>query len=109
MGSPFEFVPSDFSLGGVDEIRRMFHAACPASHSPGLRPTRGSGDGFVADTIGVTGFGIVVGGAPAGAAAGAGFDGAAGVGAAGAGAAGAGAAGAGALGCVAGGFAVFDA
>ena len=32
---------------------RMFHAAWPASQRPALRPTRGSGDGAVAETIGV--------------------------------------------------------
>jgi hypothetical protein len=40
----------------------MFHAAWPASHQPAFRPTRGSGDGTVAETIGVTGLGIVFGG-----------------------------------------------
>src|SRR6476659_10082507 len=54
--------PSDFSLGGVVEIIRMFQAASPASHQPAFRPTRGSGDGAVPDTIGVTGLGIVFGG-----------------------------------------------
>src|SRR5436305_14563638 len=62
MGWPFAFRPSDFSLGGVVEIIRMFHAASPASQRPGFSPTRGSGAGFVAETIGVTGFGIVDGG-----------------------------------------------
>src|SRR5260221_3656483 len=41
---------------------RMFHAACAASQRPALSPTRGSGDGVVADTIGVTGFGMTAGG-----------------------------------------------
>src|SRR4051812_47993876 len=44
----------------------MFHAACPASHQPALRPTRGSGDGTVAETIGVTGFGMTFGGSGGG-------------------------------------------
>src|SRR5437899_4302166 len=54
--------PSAFPVGGVVESMRMFHAACAASHRPGLSPTRGSGDGAVADTIGSTGFGITAGG-----------------------------------------------
>src|SRR6266700_4184202 len=54
--------PSAFPVGGVVESMRMFHAACAASHRPGLSPTRGSGDGVVADTIGSTGFGITAGG-----------------------------------------------
>src|SRR3954470_23161282 len=58
----FLFSPSDFSLGGVAEMRRMFQAACPAFHQPALRPTRGSGLGAVPDTIGSTGFGIDLGG-----------------------------------------------
>src|SRR5262245_45921246 len=41
---------------------RMFHAACAASHRPALRPTRGSGLGAVAETIGVTGAGMTAGG-----------------------------------------------
>src|SRR6516225_549110 len=41
---------------------RMFQAACPASHRPGLRPTRGSGLGAVIETMGVTGGGITAGG-----------------------------------------------
>src|SRR6059036_1450717 len=53
--------PSTFPLGGVVESMRMFHAACAASHRPGRRPTRGSGDGAVDDTIGSTGFGITAG------------------------------------------------
>jgi hypothetical protein len=40
---------------------RMFHAACAASQRPALSPTRGSGDGAVADTIGATGGGITAG------------------------------------------------
>src|SRR5213593_1994354 len=100
--------PADDALGGVAEIMRMFHAACAASQRPGLRPTRGSGDGAVPDTIGSTGLGITAGGGggggggaprpagamvfgPAGAAAGAG------AGAAGGGVLGAAAAGGGAL------------
>src|SRR5206468_8507416 len=47
---------------GVVESIRMFHAACAASQRPGRSPTRGSGDGAVADTIGSTGFGITAGG-----------------------------------------------
>src|SRR5215471_17178930 len=62
MGLPCALTPRDFSLGGVLEIIFRFHAASPASHRPGLSPTRGSGDGAAADTIGVTGFGIVDGG-----------------------------------------------
>src|SRR4030095_15449458 len=58
--------PSDFPVGGVVEMRFMFHAACPASHQPALRPTRGSGDGAVAETIGVTGRGITFGGSGGG-------------------------------------------
>src|SRR5215831_17331410 len=54
--------PADASLGGVVEIIRIFQAACPASHRPALRPTRGSGLGAVAETIGVTGGGITAGG-----------------------------------------------
>src|SRR5439155_17860524 len=41
---------------------RMFQAACAASQRPGRRPTRGSGVGAVAETIGVTGGGITAGG-----------------------------------------------
>src|SRR5262245_25441941 len=54
--------PSTFPVGGVVESMRMFHAACAASQRPGFSPTRGSGDGVVADTIGSTGFGITAGG-----------------------------------------------
>src|SRR5215472_17051023 len=54
--------PADDVLGGVVEIMRMFHAACAASQRPGARPTRGSGFGGVAETIGVTGGGITAGG-----------------------------------------------
>src|SRR5689334_11297331 len=50
--------------GGVVEIMRMFHAASPASHTPALSPTRGSGVGAVADTIGSAGLGSVDGGGP---------------------------------------------
>src|SRR5260221_10760700 len=54
--------PSAFPVGGVVDSTRMFQAACEASHRPGRSPTRGSGDGVVADTIGSTGFGITAGG-----------------------------------------------
>src|SRR4030095_14864471 len=54
--------PADASLGGVVEIMRMFQAACPASHRPAVRPTRGSGLGGIIETIGVTGGGITAGG-----------------------------------------------
>src|SRR6516164_4547276 len=54
--------PSTLPVGGVVESMRMFHAAWPASQRPGLSPTRGSGDGVVAETIGSTGFGITAGG-----------------------------------------------
>ena len=54
--------PSTFSVGGVVEIIFMFHAASPASQRPAFRPTRGSGDGAVADTMGATGFGMTDGG-----------------------------------------------
>src|SRR5262245_13920306 len=54
--------PADDALGGVVEIMRMFHAACAASQRPGARPTRGSGFGGAAETIGVTGGGITAGG-----------------------------------------------
>ncbi len=54
--------PSTFPVGGVVDSMRMFHAACAASQRPALRPTRGSGEGVVAETIGVTGFGITAGG-----------------------------------------------
>src|SRR5262245_50536742 len=53
--------PSTRPVGGVVESMRMFHAACAASQRPGLSPTRGSGDGAVAETIGSTGFGITAG------------------------------------------------
>src|SRR5207247_10866407 len=39
----------------------MFHAACAASHRPALRPTRGSGVGAAADTMGATGEGMTAG------------------------------------------------
>src|SRR6187399_1422357 len=55
-------VSSDFPVGAVVEIMFMFHAACAASHQPALKPTRGSGVGTVAETIGSTGRGIVDGG-----------------------------------------------
>ena len=54
--------PRNFSPGGVVEIIRMFHAACAASQRPAESPTRGSGVGMVADTIGLTGAGITAGG-----------------------------------------------
>src|SRR5436190_13319557 len=54
--------PNDFPVGGVVDTMFMFHAAWPASHHPALRPTRGSGDGAMPDTIGVTGRGITEGG-----------------------------------------------
>src|SRR3954466_4755524 len=54
--------PSTLAVGGVVESMRMFQPAWPASQRPGLSPTRGSGDGAVADTIGSTGFGITAGG-----------------------------------------------
>src|SRR5437867_488129 len=54
--------PSTLPVGGVVESMRMFHAACAASQRPGRSPTRGSGVGAVADTIGSTGFGITAGG-----------------------------------------------
>src|SRR5262245_33544659 len=53
--------PSTRPVGGVVESMRMFHEACAASQRPGLSPTRGSGDGAVAETIGSTGFGITAG------------------------------------------------
>ena len=40
----------------------MFHAACAASQRPAFNPTRGSGAGAVADTMGATGGGITAGG-----------------------------------------------
>src|SRR6516164_5048480 len=54
--------PSVLPFGGVVESMRMFHAACAASQRPGLSPTRGSGVGGVADTMGATGGGITAGG-----------------------------------------------
>src|SRR5436190_21994998 len=62
--------PSTGSVGGVVEIIFMFHAACPASQRPAFKPTRGSGEGAVADTIGVTGGGITAGGGGGGGGAG---------------------------------------
>src|SRR5258707_2205399 len=53
--------PSTFPFGGVVESMRMFQAACAASQRPAFRPTRGSGVGAVAETIGVTGGGITAG------------------------------------------------
>src|SRR5262245_53100616 len=55
-------MPLNFSDGGVVDSRRMFHAACAASHRPAARPTRGSGLGALSETIGVTGAGITAGG-----------------------------------------------
>src|SRR5262245_51773549 len=132
-GSPYCLSPSDLPPGGRVAIIFMFQAASPASHHPAFSPTRGSGFGAVAETIGFTGFGIVDGGvggggggvpprppaapppgaaaagaAPAGCADGAAAGGvAAGCAAAGGGVAGA-AAGGGALGVVAGGAALLD-
>jgi len=40
----------------------MFHAACAASQRPAFSPTRGSGVGAVAETMGATGAGITAGG-----------------------------------------------
>jgi hypothetical protein len=37
--------------GFVFETSLRFHAASPASNQPGLRPTRGSGFGLVAETV----------------------------------------------------------
>src|SRR5688572_822574 len=54
--------PRNFSVGGVVDTRRIFQAACAASHRPAARPTRGSGVGVVADTIGFTGAGMTLGG-----------------------------------------------
>src|SRR5262245_58750357 len=54
--------PSVRPFGGVVESMRMFHAACAASQRPGFNPTRGSGFGAVAETIGATGGGITAGG-----------------------------------------------
>src|SRR5690242_4973668 len=54
--------PSDFPVGAVVDTMFMFHAACAASHQPAFRPTRGSGEGAVPETIGSTGRGIVDGG-----------------------------------------------
>src|SRR5262245_40807467 len=54
--------PRVFPFGGVVESMRMFHAACAASQRPAFSPTRGSGDGGVADTVGATGGGITAGG-----------------------------------------------
>src|ERR1700722_20214969 len=47
-----ELVLSTKSLdGGVFDIRRMFHAAWPASATPALSPTRGSGLGADIDML----------------------------------------------------------
>src|SRR5262249_55839989 len=54
--------PSVFPFGGVVESMRMFQAACAASQRPAFSPTRGSGAGAVAETIGATGGGITAGG-----------------------------------------------
>src|SRR5580765_6175404 len=53
--------PSTRPFGGVVDSIRMFHAAWAASQRPALRPTRGSGTGAVADTIGATGGGMTAG------------------------------------------------
>ena len=37
--------PNTFEVGGVVDSMRMVQAAWPASHRPGLSPTRGSGFG----------------------------------------------------------------
>src|SRR5262245_7064834 len=53
--------PSTRPFGGVVDNIRMFHAAWAASQRPAFRPTRGSGDGAVADTRGATGGGMTAG------------------------------------------------
>src|SRR5204863_2071007 len=53
--------PSTRPFGGVVDSIRMFHAAWAASQRPALRPTRGSGTGAVADTMGATGGGMTAG------------------------------------------------
>src|SRR5918996_5415110 len=58
--------PRNFASGGVVDVSLMFHAAWPASQRPAERPTRGSGLGAVAETIGVTGAGITAGGGSGG-------------------------------------------
>jgi hypothetical protein len=40
----------------------MFQPACAASHRPAFSPTRGSGIGAIAETIGAVGFGMTAGG-----------------------------------------------
>src|SRR6187549_3825327 len=62
--------PSVLPCGGDVESIRMFHAACSASQRPAFRFGRGSGVGAVADTTGVTGFGISAGGGGGGGGAG---------------------------------------
>src|SRR5262245_2586634 len=64
--------PSVLPCGGDVESIRMFHAACSASQRPALRFGRGSGVGAVADTTGVTGFGMSAGGGGGGGGVGAG-------------------------------------
>ena len=54
--------PTNFSDGGVVDTIFMFQAACAAVHCPAASPTRRSGVGAVADTMGVTGGGITLGG-----------------------------------------------
>src|SRR5262249_47311059 len=54
--------PSTLPVGGVVEIMRMFQPACAASQRPARSPTRGSGAGVVAETIGSVGFGMTAGG-----------------------------------------------
>ena len=54
--------PTNFSAGGVVDTIFMFQAACAAVHCPAASPTRRSGVGAVADTMGVTGGGMTLGG-----------------------------------------------
>src|SRR5262249_5642773 len=54
--------PSVRPFGGVVESMRMFQGAWAACQRPGFNPTRGSGFGAVAETIGATGGGITAGG-----------------------------------------------
>jgi hypothetical protein len=44
-------LPTNLGDGGELEMRRMFHAAVPASISPGRRPMRGSGFGAAVDML----------------------------------------------------------
>src|ERR1700722_753431 len=67
MNAMSEFVsPRNLPVGRVVETRRTFQAACPASHSPALRPTRGSGLGAFVDML-AAGAGAAPGGEPEGA------------------------------------------